>query len=146
MALIGPHASRYSCGRTGPVQRERERGGQRECPLLLLGVSHPLSPRQDFENSLFPNPPLCFAPAIHSQNPRMEEEIDGADASSNGETKSEEVLTATYEWVTDKEGGEEITNDLLDAPPVFFIQFKVVRVPLILYIIGFLSTVLFYLF
>lgn len=128
------------------LSRERERGGQRECPLLLLGVSHPLSPRQDFENSLFPNPPLCFAPAIHPQNPRMEEEIDGADASSNGETKSEEVLTATYEWVTDKEGGEEITNDLLDAPPVFFIQFKVVRVPLILYIIGFLSTVLFYLF
>lgn len=127
-------------------ERERERGGQRECPLLLLGVSHPLSPRQDFENSLFPNPPLCFTPAIHPQNPRMEEEIDGANASSNGETKSEEVLTATYEWVTDKEGGEEITNDLLDAPPVFFIQFKVVRVPLILYIIGFLSTVLFYLF
>ncbi|EEE51845.1 hypothetical protein OsJ_33346 [Oryza sativa Japonica Group] len=59
------------------------------------------------------------------------------DASSNGETKSSEVpITATYiprdveylceamalEWVADKED-EETTADLLDAPPVFLIDY-----------------------
>lgn len=71
----------------------------------------------------------------HPRNPRMEEEIGGADASSDRETKSEEVLTATYiprdledlhkamalDWVVDKEEDEEITDDLLDALSVFFI-------------------------